>query len=71
MPGASTHTLKHPERCYSVSVDGDAVATACGDGVVRVYAAGSGECTHTLRGHTQAVVSVSLRGQLLLLQRSF
>lgn len=63
--GPSRHTMKHPERAYGVSVQGDAVATACGDGVVRVWSLVTGECAHALRGHTQAVVSVSLQGRLL------
>ena len=45
---ASIATLTHPDWVCSVSLDGDMIATGCGDGRVRLWSLESQKCTRTL-----------------------
>ncbi|CAE8667321.1 unnamed protein product, partial [Polarella glacialis] len=55
-------TMTHPARVYSVSAEGDLVATGCEDNLARIWSLSDGACLHLLAGHTDWVYTVALRG---------
>ena len=50
----------------AVAVDGDHLATGCGDTLVRLFGLASGKLLRTLRAHAGRVYCVSLHGAVLL-----
>ncbi|KAG8722960.1 hypothetical protein FRC09_005362 [Ceratobasidium sp. 395] len=54
-------TISHPDAVYSVafSPDGRRIASACGDGLARVWDAETGAALLSLEGHTDGVLCVA------------
>jgi WD40 repeat protein len=70
--GQPLHLLRHPQEVYDAAFlkSGEQVATACGDGLVRIFHVDSGELVTTLPGNSPGrvpatAIAVSSDGTLL------
>jgi WD40 repeat protein len=59
--GAQLFSVAHPDRVLGVacSPDGSRIATACKDGVARIWNSRTGKKEHELRGHSEPVLSAA------------
>ena len=64
--GALRHTLRHPNTVRAVALAERALATGCGDHLVRLFDLQTGQLTRELRGHTGSVLCVAWGDGVLL-----
>lgn len=64
--GKCRFVLTHPRNVYAAHLEGDTLATGCGDRIVRTFTVSKGQLTRELRGHRGFVFSVALCGTVLV-----
>jgi len=62
----STNTFQHPAKVYSIDAEGDTVATACMDSVVRTFSRSANGLTRTFTAHRSWANTVRILGNLLV-----